>query len=194
MCMHRLKRGIYMVKGHHELWLEENDIRNTINTKFNYLYKTFSCLSSNKIIDLYNIIQFSVDVNTCSPAVDHEFIDGSWASRGRWLAVTFFDQCKHLVVYILWEWLLPDWPDLEQHHTIAPYITVSWILLVKERLVLQNIYQITSVMITWWAAHRFGSSYLRCCPLYWDFSSLGFWSVVCLIHQISSHSKVTYLK
>jgi hypothetical protein len=35
------------------------------------------------------------------PAINHEFIDGSRASRGRGLAVTSLDQSKHLVVCVL---------------------------------------------------------------------------------------------
>lgn len=49
----------------------------------------------------FNVDRFHPLNKFCLPAVDHEFVDGSRASRRRGLAVTSFDQSKHLVVRVL---------------------------------------------------------------------------------------------
>ena len=72
-----------------------------------------------------------------SPTIHHEFVDGSGASRWRGLTVTWAaDLLQNLLIGHVREWFLSNWPDLKQHHTIAPHITVRRILFVEESLVL----------------------------------------------------------
>ena len=69
-----------------------------------------------------------------SPTLHHELVDDSWTSVRRGLMVPSVDSCQNVIVCELREWFLSDGPDLKQHYTIAPYITSSWILLIKNWL------------------------------------------------------------
>ena len=69
--------------------------------------------------------------NYSLPAVHHEFVYGPGAARGRRLAIACLYESENLVVSDVAKWLLGYRPDLKQYHTVAPYITMSRILLVE---------------------------------------------------------------
>ena len=71
----------------------------------------------------------------------------------------------HITVVEVLEWFLSDRPNLKHDHPIAPHITGCGVFPIEQSL--------------------------RCSPLHWNLASTGL--VVSIIHQITSHAKVTNL-
>ena len=100
-----------------------------------------------------------------SPAVHHERVDSSRTARGWGLALMVLESSHQIRVVEILEWFHPNRPDLIEDHGIAPHVAGCGVLLVEQSL--------------------------RSCPLDWDLASLGL--VVCVINQVSGHSKISNL-
>ena len=72
--------------------------------------------------------------NSFSPAEHHDFINASGAARGRGLAEACLDEPEHLVIGNGRERLLGNGPDLKEHHSITPHITVRRVPFIEKCL------------------------------------------------------------